>query len=88
MNGVVSGGQLVKSGEGDVTLTGPKNTFTGATITGGVLRFNTDANLGRPGDIVINGGSVGSTSATPFGTSIARNLVLLGAGGVDVGNSF
>ena len=88
VNGVVSGGQLVKSGEGDVTLTGPKNTFTGAAITGGVLRFNTDANLGRPGDIVINGGSVGSTSATPFGTSIARNLVLLGAGGVDVGNSF
>jgi outer membrane autotransporter protein len=86
LSGVVSGGQLTKSGAGDVTLTGA-NTFTGAEITSGVLRFNTAANLGAPGDIVINGGSVGSTSATPAGTAINRSLVLLGAGGVDVGNN-
>ena len=85
LGGVVSGRQLVKSGAGDVTLTGA-NTFSGATITQGVLRFNTEANLGAPGDIIINGGSVGSASSAPAGTAIDRNLVLLGAGGVDVGN--
>ncbi len=86
VSGVVSGGQLSKSGAGDVTLTGA-NSFQGASITGGVLRFNTDANLGKPGVIIINGGSVGSTSATPVAPAIGRPLSLIGAGGVDVANA-
>ncbi|MBV8798100.1 MAG: autotransporter-associated beta strand repeat-containing protein, partial [Hyphomicrobiales bacterium] len=86
LGGVVSGGQLLKVGAGDVTLTGA-NTFTGASITSGVLRFNTDANLGKPGVIIIDGGSVGSTSATPVAPAIGRPLSLIGAGGVDVANA-
>jgi outer membrane autotransporter protein len=87
VSGVVSGDQLTKSGPGDVTLSGA-NAFTGANINGGVLRFNTAANLGNAaGDIVINGGSVGSTVNTPAGTTIGRDLVLLGNGGIDVPQS-
>jgi autotransporter-associated beta strand protein len=86
LGGVVSGARLIKAGAGDVTLAAA-NTFKGATITGGVLRFNTDNNLGEPGDIVINGGSVGSTPATPPGTAISRDLSLVGNGGIDVANA-
>jgi fibronectin-binding autotransporter adhesin len=87
VSGVVSGDQLTKSGPGDVTLSGA-NVFTGANINGGVLRFNTAANLGNAaGDIVINGGSVGSTVNTPAGTTIGRDLVLVGNGGIDVPQS-
>lgn len=87
VNGVVSGGQLTKSGAGEVTLSGA-NTFKGANIAGGLLRFTTAANLGDAGgDIIINGGSVGSTVNTPAGTTIGRDLVLLGNGGIDVPQS-
>jgi outer membrane autotransporter protein len=85
-SGVVSGGQLSKSGAGDVTLTGA-NGFQGASITGGVLRFNTDANLGKTGVIILNGGSVGSTGDSPVALAIGRPLSLMGAGGVDVANA-
>ena len=47
--GAISGsGSLNKQGNGELTLTGA-NTYAGGTfLDGGVLRFNTDSNLGAP----------------------------------------
>ena len=54
-------------------------------MTGGVLRFNSDANLGLAGTgITLNGGSVGTTKDTPAATSIGRDLALAGNGGINV----
>ena len=83
-NGVVSGGRLVKSGAGELTLSGA-NTFSGATVSGGVLRFTTDPNLGAAGAITVtNGGSVGTTEAVPADFTSTRPLVIEGSGGIDV----
>ena len=85
-SGVIGGsGTLVKSGNGDVILTGANTYSGGTTVTGGVLRFNSDANLGLAGTgITLNGGSIGTTKDTPAATSIGRNLVLAGNGGINV----
>ena len=82
--GVITGGQLTKAGAGTVTLTGV-NTFTGASVTGGVLRATTDAGFGDANaSIVLNGGSVGTTSNTIANANFSHNLTLAGNGGVDV----
>ena len=85
-SGVIGGsGTLVKSGNGDVILTGANTYAGGTTVTGGVLRFNSDANLGLAGTgITLNGGSVGTTKDTPAATSIGRDLALAGNGGINV----
>ncbi|MBZ9939395.1 autotransporter domain-containing protein, partial [Mesorhizobium sp. BR1-1-16] len=85
LNGVVSGSPLVKSGPGEVTL-GGANTFTGATVNGGVLRFTTDSNLGTAlaPITVTSGGSVGTTEAVPADFTISRPLNVDGSGGVNV----
>jgi autotransporter-associated beta strand protein len=85
-SGVIGGnGQLVKSGDSTMTLSGA-NTYAGGTmVTGGFLRFTNDANLGAAGTgITLNGGSVGTTTDTPAATSIGRSIDLAGNGGVDV----
>ena len=83
-SGVISGGQLTKGGAGTVTLTGV-NTFDGASVTGGVLRAPTDASFGKAGaSIVLNGGSVGTTTNTVSNANFSHNLTLAGNGGVDV----
>ncbi|MBO4224288.1 autotransporter-associated beta strand repeat-containing protein [Bradyrhizobium neotropicale] len=85
-SGAIGGnGALVKSGSGDVILTGANTYAGGTTVTGGVLRVNSDANLGAAGTgITLNGGSIGSTKDTPAATSIGRNITLAGNGGIDV----
>ncbi|WP_281413583.1 autotransporter domain-containing protein [Microvirga antarctica] len=84
VRGIVGGGRLTKSGGGDVTL-GGANTFTGLSIAGGVLRFTSPNNLGdATGDILINGGSLGTTSRAATNMAVNRTLLLLGNGGVDV----
>ena len=85
-SGVISGaGQLVKSGDGDLSLTGT-NTYAGGTkVTGGRLRFTTDANLGAAGaGVTLEGGSIGTTANAPANTSINRSLNLVSNGGIDV----
>ena len=85
-SGVISGaGQLVKSGDGDLSLTGT-NTYAGGTkVTGGRLRFTTDANLGKAGAAVtLEGGSIGTTVDSPANTAVNRSLTLVGNGGIDV----
>ena len=81
----LSGVELTKSGPGDLTLSGV-NTFKGASITGGTLRFTDKASLGSAAsDIIVNGGSVGSSIATPSPIAIDRSLLLTGkGGGIDV----
>jgi outer membrane autotransporter protein len=81
----LSGVQLTKSGPGDLTLSGV-NTFKGASITGGTLRFTTGGSLGAADqDILVNGGSMGSSITTPSPITIDRSLLLIGkGGGIDV----
>ncbi|HEY1782555.1 MAG TPA: autotransporter domain-containing protein [Roseiarcus sp.] len=81
----LSGVELTKSGPADLTLSGI-NTFKGASITGGTLRFTDGASLGSAAsDIIVNGGSVGSSIATPSPIAIDRSLLLTGkGGGIDV----
>ncbi|MBD0417420.1 autotransporter domain-containing protein [Oryzicola mucosus] len=85
LNGVVSGGHLTKTGAGDVVLNAA-NSFDGATVKGGRLLFSTDANFGT-GQIVIDGGSIGTTRGADSHLAIGRNLDLQGNGGIDVGSS-
>ena len=74
----------MKSGAGDLFLTGD-NTYSGGTlVAGGVLRFNTAADINKWGTstaITLNGGSIGNTVSTPAATSINRNIIVEGAGG-------
>lgn len=85
-SGVISGnGTLVKSGQYNVILSGANTYSGGTTVTGGVLRVDTDANLGAGGTgITLNGGSIGTTKDTPAATSFGRTITLAGNGGIDV----
>ncbi|TPN65710.1 autotransporter-associated beta strand repeat-containing protein, partial [Mesorhizobium sp. B1-1-5] len=85
-SGVIGGsGQLTKSGDGDLSLSAANTYGGGTTVTGGVLRFTNDVNLGAAGTaITLNGGAVGTTKDTPAATSIDRKIVLAGNGGIDV----
>lgn len=76
---------LVKSGAGTTDLAGT-NAYTGSTtVTGGLLRFHDAAALGAAGNVItLNGGSVGNTAGTPAATTVNRNIVLQGNGGINV----
>lgn len=86
-SGVIGGnGTLVTSGNGTVILSGA-NTYSGGTkVTGGVLRVDSDANLGAagPGITLSNGGAIGSTKDTPAARSFERNITLVDKGGIHV----
>ncbi|TPN59359.1 hypothetical protein FJ984_31065, partial [Mesorhizobium sp. B1-1-3] len=87
LSGVVSeSGALVKSGPGDLILSGANTYSGGTTVTGGVLRFANDGNLGAAATgIMLNGGAVGTMTDTPAATSISRNITLASnGGGIDV----
>jgi outer membrane autotransporter protein len=87
VSGTVSGGQLTKSGAGAVTLTG-SNSFSGINVTGGLLRFASNENLGAlEAPIVLNGGSVGTTSDATV-PLVAHSIDLQGSGGIDVASNF
>ena len=79
------GGRLVKSGVGELVLTGT-NTYSGGTVVrGGMISFAQDTNLGAAGTgITLDGGSIGTTT-TPAGTSFSRTITLAGNGGISVG---
>ena len=85
LGGVVSGGQLVKSGAGDVTLTGA-NTFTARRLRRAFCD-STPKPISADPAISSSTADRWEARAPPSGTAIDRNLVLLGAGGVDVGNT-
>ncbi|MBR0875612.1 autotransporter-associated beta strand repeat-containing protein, partial [Bradyrhizobium tropiciagri] len=86
-SGVIGGnGNLIKSGDGVALLTGI-NTYTGGTsVTRGLLRVNSDANLGAAGTgvTVSGGGAIGSTPDTPAASLFARNMTVVDQGGINV----
>lgn len=76
INSVIGGTNLVKSGDGALTLTGT-NTYTGATIiNGGTVTATASANLGvATADVTINGGTLALPSGT-LGTLNSTNRVI------------
>ncbi|MGO4838883.1 autotransporter-associated beta strand repeat-containing protein, partial [Rhizobiaceae sp. 2RAB30] len=79
-SGNISGsGGLVKSGSGELTLTGI-NTYTGGTtIKSGTLSVSSDANLGNSAyGITLEGGTLRNTAAFSTG----RTITLAAGGGV------
>jgi len=85
LSGVVSGpGMLVKSGAGEVVLSGTNTYSGGTTVNGGVLRFTNDTNLGPSSVITLNGGSIGTTNDTAAGTAFTRSLTVTGRAGIEV----
>jgi autotransporter-associated beta strand protein len=87
-SGAISGtGSLVKSGLGQLVLSGV-NTYAGGTVVnGGTLSFTSDANLGAPGTIIVlqNGGGIGPTKDAVPGLSMVRPIVLADRGAITLG---
>ncbi|TQC96464.1 hypothetical protein FK216_12320, partial [Moraxellaceae bacterium AER2_44_116] len=76
MTGVISGGtdasQLIKSGTGSLTLTNENNSYVGTAVTGGTLIIEKDNQLGKTGNIFLNGGALEITA----NVASSRNLQL------------
>lgn len=87
-SGPISGaGRLVKSGLGQLVLSGV-NTYQGGTVVGGGrLLFTSDANLGTAGTIITleNGGGIGPTKDAVAGLSMTRPIVLSDRGAITLG---
>jgi autotransporter-associated beta strand protein len=83
VDGVVSGGQLVKSGGGNLFLTNANNTFSSSRVADGGLKVNSDAPLGAAGGSVSLGGD-GFLFATDTFTSDRPIKLLTGSSNVGI----
>ncbi|WP_176037873.1 autotransporter-associated beta strand repeat-containing protein [Brucella tritici] len=78
LNGVVSGGELHKTGSGTLVLAG-NNSYSGTFIDGGTVEISADANLGAAnGTVTFNGGTLQFAADV----SVARAMTINNAGGV------
>jgi autotransporter-associated beta strand protein len=84
LSGVIGGsGQLVKSGDGTLVLSG-ENAYSGGTlIRSGTLSISADANLGAPsGNVTISGGTLRTTATI----ASARSIDLDTSGTIETAN--
>ena len=82
-SGAIDGaGTLVKSGGGQLILSGTNTYSGGTTVSGGILLISADANLGAAGTaITLNGGGIGTVKEAPATLTIGRSVTLGAAGG-------
>ncbi len=75
LSGVIDGaGALLKSGSGNLTLSG-KNTYTGGTqLLGGTLTVGSDANLGT-GNVTVQGGTLSLLDGFSSTKTLTKNSV-------------
>lgn len=76
---IVGAGALVKQGSGTLTLTGSSTYSGGTVVTGGLINFAANANLGA-GGIALDGG--GLQWASGSAVDVSSRLTLLSRGGV------
>lgn len=72
LSNVIKGnGSITKSGAGTLVLSG-SNTYSGTTsVTGGILRFSADSNLGSNSSVTLNGGTLQTGGAFTSAKSIS-----------------
>lgn len=78
LNGVISGGELHKTGAGTLVLAG-QNSYSSSFLDGGIVQIGNDYNLGQAGGAVIFNGGTLQFSAD---VSTTRVMTINDAGGV------
>ncbi|MAX26919.1 MAG: hypothetical protein CMJ19_20690 [Phycisphaeraceae bacterium] len=81
--GVISTGGLVKSGAGQLNLTGANTFSDGFTLNAGTVGIGNDAALGN-GIVTINGGTIAALGEGEVGNDVDVNADFTIAGGADI----
>ena len=85
-SGAIDGtGTLVKSGSGQLVLSGAKTYSGGTKVTGGYLLISDDTNLGAAGTgITLNVGGIGTVKEASASLTIGRAITLVDRGSLSV----
>lgn len=95
LSGVISGGALIKAGNGRLVLSATNTTITGITINQGVLAFGAPANLGNnpgtvaagAGFITLNGGTLAYTGTNQQNAQTNMGVAITAASTIQVNDA-